>query len=108
MVGLLLRVPFFGKIVGKLFIPKIREMFEGMKIRDKYLYELIQAKKSELEKGLDSTDGQGFFHDRKFLTRERFQEEFHQKPENQKPETAIEKSSKKWVCKYKVVFRMYR
>ena len=57
MVGLLLRVPVFGKIIGKLFIPKIREMFEGMKIRDKYLYELIQAKKSELEKGTESTGG---------------------------------------------------
>ena len=63
MVGLLLRVPVFGKIIGKVFIPKIREMFEGMKIRDKYLYELIQAKKSELEKGTESTDGQGFYNE---------------------------------------------
>ena len=58
MVGQLLRVPIIGKFIGKLFIPKIREMFEGMAIRDKYLYELIQAKKSELSQiSSDSTDG---------------------------------------------------
>ena len=58
MVGLLLRVPIIGKFVGKTFIPRIREMFEGMAIRDKYLLELIQTKKSELDKiDHDLTDG---------------------------------------------------
>ena len=58
MAAILLRLPIFGQLFGRLFLPRIREMFEGFKIRDRYIDELIQDKKIELQKcDFQITDG---------------------------------------------------
>ena len=60
MAGMLIRVPLVGKFIGRLFIQKIRDMFEGMEIRDNYLDELIRAKKTEIQQRTDEITGYRF------------------------------------------------
>lgn len=56
VAGLMIRVPLIGKLLGKLLIPTIREMFQGISTRDTYINELIQAKKLELKNSQGATD----------------------------------------------------
>ena len=58
MVGLLLRVPVFGPLIGKSFIPPIKDMYNAFTVRDDYIDELIKSKRAELESDdFQLTDG---------------------------------------------------
>ena len=60
MVGLLLRVPVLGPLVGKSFIPPIKAMYDAFIVRDDYIDELIKSKRAELESDdFQLTDGFG-------------------------------------------------
>ena len=60
MVGLLLRVPVFGPLIGKSFIPPIKNMYNAFTVRDDYIDELIKSKRAELESDdFQLTDGFG-------------------------------------------------
>ena len=56
IAGTLIRVPIIGKLLGRLLIPTIREMFQGISTRDTYINELIQAKKLEIKSNQGATD----------------------------------------------------
>ena len=57
VIGLFLRLPLIGPIVGK-FIPPIRAMFDAFKVRDNYIDQLIKSKRSELERdNFEVSDG---------------------------------------------------
>ena len=60
MVGLLLRLPVVGPLVGKSFIPPIKAMYDAFIVRDDYIDELIKSKRAELESDdFQLTDGFG-------------------------------------------------
>ena len=61
MTGMLLRFPLVGKLIGRTLIPEVRDMFDGMDMRDNYLDELIRAKKTEIQHTTDEiSDGYRF------------------------------------------------
>lgn len=68
MTGFLLRLPVFGPLVGKCFIPRIKAMYEALVIRDDYIGELIKSKRAELQRDdFQLTDGFGILIDRTLL-----------------------------------------
>ena len=68
MVGLLLRVPVFGPVIGKSFIPPIKAMYDAFTVRDDYIDELIKSKRAELERDdFQLTDGFGIQYTYKHL-----------------------------------------
>ena len=55
-VGLSIRIPLIGPLIGRLVKP-IREMYDGMTVRDNYVDRLVTAKRAELDSDMEVTKG---------------------------------------------------
>ena len=55
-VGLSIRIPLVGPLIGRLVKP-IREMYDGMTVRDNYVDRLVTAKRAELDSDMEVTKG---------------------------------------------------
>ena len=55
-VGLSIRIPFFGPLIGRLVKP-IRDMYNAMTVRDQYVDRLVTAKRAELDADMEVTKG---------------------------------------------------
>ena len=55
-VGLSIRTPLVGPLIGRLVKP-IREMYDGMTVRDSYVDRLVATKRAELHADMEVTKG---------------------------------------------------